>query len=179
MQNLDLARSAEGESVMTSVTEPVGDARATFRAAVGRLSEAIGDRPLDRALQDWLNTQFATGSEMARALTTAIETGDVDGWLLPREAGGIRFGRPVKPGDIAGRFSVDVVRMTEMRGPHHIHPQGEIGFVVPIEGTPKFDGFPGPWYVYPPGSDHHPTITGGSAYVLYLLPEGAITFTGR
>ena len=164
---------------MESETAEVADVKATFRAAVQRLSEAIGDRPLDASLQDELNTQFGPSSRTARDLAAALATGDAEGWLLPREAGGIRFGRPVKPGDVAGRFSVDVVRMGAMRGPHHAHPRGEIGLVVPIAGEPTFDGFAGPWYVYGPGSDHHPTITGGSAYVLYLLPEGAITFTGR
>lgn len=27
--------------------------------------------------------------------------------------------------------------------------------------------------------DHHPTVSGGDAYILYLLPDGAIEFTGR
>ncbi|MGA7328046.1 MAG: DUF4863 family protein [Rhodomicrobium sp.] len=30
-----------------------------------------------------------------------------------------------------------------------------------------------------PGSSHHQTVSGGDAYVLYLLPEGAIEFTGQ
>lgn len=43
----------------------------------------------------------------------------------------------------------------------------------------RFDGMGEGWHVCPAGSDHHPTVTGGDAYVLYLLPEGAIEFTGR
>lgn len=34
------------------------------------------------------------------------------------------------------------------------------------------------WSGYPPGSTHNPTLSGGDAYILYLLPEGAIEFTG-
>ena len=30
-----------------------------------------------------------------------------------------------------------------------------------------------------PGSDHRPTVTGGDAYIVYRLPEGAIEFTGK
>ena len=48
---------------------------------------------------------------------------------------------------------------------------------MPIDGAPNFDAFGPGWYVYGPGSHHHPTVTGGDAYVLYLLPEGAIEFT--
>ena len=55
----------------------------------------------------------------------------------------------------------------------------EIGAIMTISGTPKFDGIAEGWYVYGPGSDHHPTVEGGDAYVLYLLPDGAIEFTGR
>jgi hypothetical protein len=71
------------------------------------------------------------------------------------------------------------VRMKDIAGPHHVHTSGEIGAIMPISGTPRFDGKPEGWYVYPPGSDHHPTVTGGDAYILYLLPEGAIEFTGK
>ena len=67
----------------------------------------------------------------------------------------------------------------DVAGPHHIHTNGEIGAVMPIQGEPRFDDFAPGWYVYPPGSDHHPTVSGGDAYVLYLLPEGAIEFTGK
>ncbi|MEL0134549.1 MAG: DUF4863 family protein, partial [Rhodobiaceae bacterium] len=28
-------------------------------------------------------------------------------------------------------------------------------------------------------SDHHPTVSGGAAHILYFLPDGAIEFTGR
>ena len=89
------------------------------------------------------------------------------------------LGRVVKPGGAAGRFSVDVVRMNNVKGPHHAHPNGEIGMIMPISGNPRFDGVGRGWYVDPPGSDHWPTVEGGEAYVLYLLPEGKIEFTGK
>lgn len=99
--------------------------------------------------------------------------------MLQRQAGGISFGRAVKPGGLARGFSVDVVRMKDIKGPHHVHPNGEIGALLPIEGTPVFDAFKPGWYVYGPGSSHNPTVQGGDAYVIYLLPEGAIEFTGQ
>jgi hypothetical protein len=47
-----------------------------------------------------------------------------------------------------------------------------------VEGA-AFDGVSDGWKVYEPGSVHCPTVTGGSAYVMYLLPEGAIEFKDR
>ena len=69
--------------------------------------------------------------------------------------------------------------MADIKGPHHVHTTGEIGAIMPISGDAKFDGMPEGWYVYGPGSAHHPTVTDGDAYVLYLLPDGAIEFTGK
>jgi len=43
--------------------------------------------------------------------------------------------------------------------------------VVPITGRPAG------WCVYPAGSAHRPTVSGGRALVLYLLPAGQIEFT--
>jgi hypothetical protein len=154
-------------------------ARAAFDARIVAIVRAIGDRALDDDLAAFLNTSLpADGAEFAD-LAALIARGAEEGWLCAREAGGVRFGRAIKPGEVAGRFSVDVVLMPELRGPHHVHGQGEIGFVLPLHDTAKFDGMGRGWYVYPPGSSHHPTVQGGSAYVLYLLPEGAIEFTGR
>ncbi len=151
--------------------------RQTFDDVVGTIAAAIVDRPLDAALEGLLNTRFPKDGPTFVALSALCAEGEQEGWLVTREAGGIRYGRAVKPGSVAGRFSVDVVRMRDVKGPHHTHTTGEIGAIMPISGTPRFDGKSEGWYVYPPGSAHHPTVTGGDAYVLYLLPEGAIAFT--
>ncbi|KPP87066.1 MAG: hypothetical protein HLUCCA08_03875 [Rhodobacteraceae bacterium HLUCCA08] len=153
--------------------------QARFEALVGQIAASIGDAPLDDDLAARLNTDWGPGSAAFAELAALCATGEAEGWLMAREAGGIRFGRAVKPGGPAGRFSVDVVRMKDVKGPHHIHPNGEIGAVIPLEGAPRFDAFPEGWYVYGPGTEHHPTVSGGEAHVLYLLPEGAIEFTGR
>ncbi|WP_346912286.1 DUF4863 family protein [uncultured Roseibium sp.] len=150
-----------------------------FLDTISTIAESIGDRPLDDSLASYLNSEFPTDGETFGALKSLCAEGEADGWLMAREAGGIKFGRAVKPGAEARNFSVDVVRMKDVKGPHHVHTTGEIGAVMPISGSPKFDDFPEGWYVYGPGSDHHPTVTGGDAYVLYLLPDGAIEFTGR
>lgn len=150
-----------------------------FQELVGEIASAIEGRPLDASLAGLLNQKWPAGGESFAELKKLCAEGEAAGWLMAREAGGIRFGRAVKPGEAAGEFSVDVVRMKDVRGPHHIHPNGEIGAVMGIEGAPRFDGFSEGWYVYEAGTDHNPTVSGGDAYVMYLLPKGAIEFTGN
>jgi len=150
-----------------------------FNALVGEIASEVGTRALDESLSRHLSATFPADGELFRELRGLCGQGEAEGWLMAREAGGIRYGRAVKPGGAAGRFSVDVVRMKNVKGPHHVHTLGEIGAVMAIDGTPRFDDFPEGWYVYGPGSDHYPTVSGGDAYVLYLLPDGAIEFTGR
>jgi hypothetical protein len=150
-----------------------------FLDTVSAIAERIGDRTLDDDLASFLNSEFPADGETFTVMKSLCAEGELDGWLMAREAGGIKFGRAVKPGGEAQNFSVDVVRMKDVKGPHHVHTTGEIGAVMAISGEPKFDAFPEGWYVYGPGSDHHPTVSGGDAYILYMLPEGAIEFTGR
>jgi len=155
------------------------EAQAEFLEIVSRIAKELEGAKLDPELETRLNQKFpAAGDDFSR-LQALCAQGEAEGWLLNREAGGIKFGRAVKPGKEAGRLSVDVVRMKDVAGPHHIHTTGEIGAIMPISGSPAFDGKPKGWYVYPPGSSHHPTVSGGEAYILYLLPDGAIEFTGK
>ena len=64
-------------------------------------------------------------------------------------------------------------------GPGHLHPDGEFDLCFPIAGSPLFDGNSPGWTVYPPGSWHVPTVTGGRMGILYFLPNGAIHFGSR
>ena len=97
--------------------------------------------------------------------------------MCKHEGGGIRYGRVVKPLPDTHGFSVDVVDMDNIVGPHHVHPEGEIDLIMPLTEGAHFDGHPAGWCVYGPGSAHQPTVSGGRALVLYLLPQGAIEFT--
>lgn len=56
-------------------------------------------------------------------------------------------------------------------------PGGEIDMIMPITDGARFDGSPRGWKVYGPDSAHRPTVSGGAALVLYLLPDGQIEFT--
>ncbi|MDW3686210.1 DUF4863 family protein [Cupriavidus sp. CV2] len=148
-----------------------------FREQIARLTARIAGRPLDAALDTWLNAEHGAGSTTYSELKDACLAGVAEGWLCEREGGGIRYGRIFKPAEDLHGFSVDVVDMTDIAGPHHTHPNGEIDLVVPIDDTAEFDGRPAGWLVCPPGSAHRPTVSHGRALVLYLLPEGRIDFT--
>jgi hypothetical protein len=148
-----------------------------FRAQIVELSAAIAGRPVDAELDAWLNAEHGAQSATYAALKASCEQGVAEGWLCNREGGGIRYGRIFKPADDLQGFSVDVVDMRDIAGPHHVHPQGEIDLIMPLEDDVTFDGRPAGWCVYPAGSAHSPTVRNGRALVLYLLPQGHIEFT--
>ncbi len=148
-----------------------------FESLLSDIANDIAQMPVDAALQTHLNQHWGTHSNAFSQLKALCKAGEQDGWLMAREMGGIKFGRVIKPGTHTAHFSVDVVRMKDIKGPHHVHPNGEIGAVMALSEGAKFDDFSEGWYVYEAGSAHHPTVSNGEAYVLYLLPEGAIEFT--
>jgi Domain of unknown function (DUF4863) len=150
---------------------------ADFRIEIAALTQQLAGRPLDAALDTWLNSEVGPVTKTYARLTAACQAGVAAGWLCNREGGGIRYGRIFKPADDLHGFSVDVVDMQDMAGPHHSHPHGEIDLLMPLQGEALFDGRPAGWIVYPPGSAHRPTVSSGRALVLYLLPQGAIQFT--
>ena len=152
--------------------------QASFRAALSELAAELAGRPLDDTLDAWLNLHHGADSPTFTRLAEAIRTGVAEGWLCQREGGGIRYGRIFKAADDLGGCSVDVVDMSDIAGPHHRHPHGEIDLIVPVDAGATFDGRGAGWCVYGPGSAHRPTVAGGRAFVLYLLPQGAIEFTG-
>lgn len=149
----------------------------SFRQQLAELTAQLAGRPLDDHLDQWLNKHHGSGTPTFESLKRACLEGVAEGWLCDREGGGIRYGRAFKADDALQRFSVDVVDMQDIAGPHHSHPNGEIDLIMPIEGEASFDERPAGWCVYPPGSAHHPTVKSGRALVLYLLPEGQIQFT--
>jgi hypothetical protein len=148
-----------------------------FHAAIASLTAQIAARPLDADLDRWLNQEHGAGSASYLQLAQGCRDGVAAGWLCEREGGGIKYGRVFKPQPELHGFSVDVVDMQDIAGPHHAHPNGEIDLIMPIDGDALFDGRPAGWLVCPPGSAHRPTVSQGRALVLYLLPDGKIEFT--
>lgn len=113
-----------------------------------------------------------TGPAAAALRAAAVASIDSE-WLLPKQGGGIRFGRVAK--DLHG-FSVDAVLM-DVPGPRHRHPNGELDLCFAVRGEPKFDGHAPGWVVYGRDSVHVPTVRGGTMLILYFLPGGAIDFS--
>lgn len=151
-------------------------ARQAFDDAVAAVTGRIAGRPLDAELQAYLNESFPAGGEAFDELATLCRQGIDEGWLCDREHGGIRFGRIIRPGEQTHGFSVDVVLMDDLAGPYHGHPNGEIDMIIPESAEAEFDGHGQGWLVYEPDTEHYPTVTGGEAIVLYLLPDGQIDF---
>ncbi len=148
-----------------------------FQTLIAQVTGEIAGRPLDDGLADFLNQRFPADGAEFQAIAAACREAVAAGWMCEREHGGIRFGRVIKPTPALHGFSVDVVEMADVVGPHHVHPNGEIDLIMPLAGDAKFDGHGAGWHVYGPGSAHCPTVAGGRAHVLYLLPQGAIEFT--
>lgn len=153
--------------------------RDVFRSVISALTAQVARQPLDAELAERLNRDHGVGSPLYETISAACRQGVADGWMCQREAGGIRYGRVIKPAPETHGFSVDVVDMNDCTGPHHVHPGGEIDLVMPLDHRAEFDGQGAGWKVYGPGSAHSPTVRGGRALVLYLLPDGAIHFTGQ
>ncbi|MBT0963819.1 4-hydroxylaminobenzoate lyase [Denitromonas iodatirespirans] len=150
-----------------------------FIALVAEVTGAIAGKAVDKQLEAELNARFPANGEVFKAIAAACRQGVAEGWMCNREHGGIKFGRVAKPGPALHGFSIDVVDMADVVGPHHQHPQGEVDMIMPLDAGARFDGAPEGWLVYGPGSAHRPTVKGGQALVLYLLPGGEITFTGQ
>jgi len=152
-------------------------ARSRLKARLAAVTAQIHNRPLNGALDEWLNTNLGADTTTYRELKESCVEGVAQGWLCKYEGGGLRYGRIFKPSEELHGFSIDVVDMENVAGPHHVHPQGEIDLIMPVDGDAQFDDRPAGWLVCPPGSAHRPTVTRGRALVLYLLPNGAIEFT--
>lgn len=119
--------------------------------------------------------RFDPTSEAARKLNEAIAELAAAGRVADRGELPLRYGRVTKASEATRGFSIDVVMMSAA-GPLHRHPNGEVNWCIRLDGAPKFDGFGPGWAVFPPGSQHVPTVSGGTMLIVYLLPQGAIEF---
>jgi len=143
-----------------------------FAEVVRPLAAELGALQLDdpAAARAALDRDLPPDGALVAGVVAAAVRGAEEGWLLPKEMGGIRFGRVAK--DVGG-FSVDAV-WSSGAGPAHRHPRGEIDLLVRVDGEPVFDGHPPGWAVYGPGSQHVPGVAGGTMLILYFLPGGEI-----
>ena len=136
------------------------------------------------ALRELDPTEPAAAEKALRGLRVsdfeaALREAHAEGWATPKEAGGVRFGRIARSDPALSGFSLDVVEMAGAAPGAHTHPGGEFDLSFPLDGSPRFDGRAPGWVVYPPGSRHVPTVTGGRMLIAYFLPGGEITFEAQ
>lgn len=151
--------------------------RPHFNERMKTITSAIAGLPVDKAMEAFLNEEFGCASRFYAEVESLCRQAVAEGWMCGQGAGKLRWGRVCEATDATCGFSVDVVSMEHAYGPHHSHPLGEIVLTMPQTPAARFDSKGAGWLVYPPGSGHYPTVTGGSALVLYLLPMGKIAFT--
>jgi hypothetical protein len=153
--------------------------KSTIVEALSPIIDAIcKGAPKDSSEAVRMNSAFPIDSDHMASIKAALVSGQEAGWLTPNGEGGMRWGRLAKATPETGNLSIDAVYM-EQAGPGHTHPNGEYDLCFALDGDPKFDGNSEGWVVYPPGSWHIPTVTGGAMIILYFLPEGKIKFGRR
>ena len=126
----------------------------SFQQLISSVTNFVGEQVLNDKLEESLNEQFPPTGTLVKQIEQACLQGMQDGWICQYEAGGIRYGRVIKPADALQGFSVDVVEMADLAGPHHRHPKGEIDLILPQTETAQFDQRGAGWLVYGPDSAH-------------------------
>lgn len=143
------------------------------------VTDWLSEKNVTKELATELETVFPASGDWCASILRLCQQGLDNGEVGSREAPGIRYGRVLKPNPRISDFSLDIVLMENLKGPHHSHPNGEIDLIFPCNPEARFDNHGKGWLTYEPGSAHYPTVTGGKAIVLYLLPGGEIEFTKR
>ena len=150
-----------------------------FQSLLRPITDFIAGHEVDESLAQALTTAFPPEGALFNAVESACHSAIADGWMCSQGGEGRRFGRIIEPDEETGGLSVDVVDLENIVGPHHRHLTGEVCMIMPVTENALFDGRPRGWCVFGPGSEHRPTVVDGEALVLYMLPGGAIEFTGQ
>jgi hypothetical protein len=116
-----------------------------FTHLISGVTKELSRRALDEQLEAHLNQVLPASGAPFQQIFDACRAAIAEGWMCQRSAGGIRYGRVLKPTPDLDQFSVDVVEMNEVVGPHHAHPKGEIDMVMPIDADAQFDGHKAGW----------------------------------
>ena len=106
-----------------------------FRELLRPVTRAIAGKQVDAALADELDRRFPADGDDFAAIERACHDAIAAGWMCREGVEGRRFGRVIESGPETDGFSVDVVDITDFRGPHHRHPTGEVCMVMPVTET--------------------------------------------
>lgn len=153
-----------------------------FQSLLRPVVEMVADRvaqngAVDADLEQRLTLDFPPDSSFFTRVEAACHQAIDEGWMCFEGDEGRRTGRIVEASEETRDLSIDVVDLTDIRGPHHSHPNGEVLMIMPQDESARFDAHGRGWLVYAPGTGHRPTVRGGRALVLYLLPGGKIEWT--
>ncbi|MBB5460232.1 2-hydroxylaminobenzoate mutase [Paraburkholderia sp. Cpub6] len=156
---------------------PGGDHKQEFLDVVHELCDAIRGMPLDANLHAYLNEHYGPQTAGYKTLTRLLKLGVEEQWAAYVEIEGpdYRRGRISEPvGQTAG-MSVESGLLRDVKGQYHCHTNGEINMIIPLEPGATFCGTGAGWRVFPPLSEHFPTVQ-GRALILFFLPGGKIEY---
>jgi hypothetical protein len=157
---------------------PTGKHKPELLAVAHRVLQEIGDRPFDAELEFRLNRLFGPASVTYEALERLLHLGLKEGWVGHEAIEGAEYrrGRIADPSPETAGMSIESALLRNVKGRYHCHTRGEIDLVVPIDSSARFCGHAEGWVVYPPMSEHFPTVTGGTALFMFFLPNGEIEY---
>lgn len=144
---------------------------------VRQLCDEIRSRPLDQDLEAYLNREYGAGTRPYQELCRLLQLGVEEGWAgyVEIEGATYRRGRIAEPSPETAGMSVESGLLRDVMGQYHCHTRGEINMIVPLEPGAQFCGHGAGWRVFPPMSEHFPTVT-GKALMMYFLPGGEIEY---
>jgi hypothetical protein len=157
---------------------PTGEHKPELLNMVQQVLDFVADRPFDDELEFQLNRRFGPYGPFYDRLAKLLKAGLAEGWAAytPIEGAGYSRGRIAEVSPETRGMRVESAIMRDVVGQYHCHTRGEIDMVVPIDEGALWCGHGAGWVVYPPGSEHFPTTTGGQAAMLFFLPNGEIEY---
>ncbi len=161
----------KGKTVTEKITK--------LRKLLDPVVTVIANSDWDDALSAHLNERFGAKSDLFRQLKAMCGDGIENGWMGLQGEEARKGARVVEPCSETHAMSIDVVQLIDFTGPHHRHPHGEVCAVMSETPEGRFDGNKEGWAVYPPGSEHWPSGSGGRVRILFFLPKGAIEYTDK
>lgn len=125
-----------------------------------------------KSAKSQLDARFPFDSEQVQQWGDLMRAGIADGSMCDGGRPPMQYSRIFKSSDESNNISADAALLNGA-GPKHRHPKGEVDLCFSFDGNALFDGNAPGWTVYAIGTQHTPTVTGGTMLILYLLPDGS------
>lgn len=157
---------------------PSGEHKPALMTILAELIDFIGDRPLDDALQASLNDRYGPKTHDFIEIQRLLRVGIDERWACYDEIDGPDYcrGRLGSVADGGHEFVIESAKLRNVKGNFHLHPEGEINMIQPVDPDAQFCGAGAGWKVFAPGTKHFPTVTGGTATFVFFLPKGQIEY---